>query len=63
MPAVIKDLISVEMFASLGSNVKVVGVVFFILSYEMERDINNPPCCSKRVGDVDPRGVVYLSWG
>ena len=22
----------------------------------------NPHCCSKRVGDVDPGGVVYLSW-
>ena len=20
-------------------------------------------CCSKRVGDVDPGGVVYLLWG
>ena len=59
----IKDLVSVQMIASLGGDVKPLALspsYFLSIGTGHKR---THTAVRKRVGDVDPGGVVYLSWG
>ena len=63
MLAVIKDLVSVQMIASLGGDVKPLALSPSYFLIDLKGTQKNPHCCSKRVGDIDPGSVVYLPWG
>ena len=48
MLAVIYDLVSVQMIASLSSDVIASGLVSFLLSYQLETDLKEPTLLYKK---------------
>ena len=61
MLAVIKDLVSVQMIASLGGDVKPLALVSLIIPYQLEGDVKEPTLLCEKSRDADPGGMVYLS--